>query len=251
MQTHRSSDRSRSRKRWLSLCAATFAVMLASGSSSAALMSFTASGTGADGALSANADFTTSAGQLVVALTNTLSASVFRSPGQALSDISFTLSSAPGTTSFGTSTASGQFGDISSLGVVTFVAVDTQTGQASPLRWFLNGSIVGNTITLEAIGGGQPSQMIAPGIADGGTYANANAGLRNFNSYIIGPATFTLLLPGVTEATTVSEVTFSFGTGPDTFIPGVPPLIVPEPTTVALLGIALVALASTRRRRSR
>jgi hypothetical protein len=66
-------------------------------------------------------------------------------------------------------------------------------------------------------------------IPSGASFPNVNNGFDNFNPYIVGPATFTLALSGVTAATTISGVTFSFGTGPDTFIPGVP---VPVPSPV-------------------
>jgi len=202
---------------------------------------FTASGTGSDGALSATATVTTGNGTVTVTLENTLAANVIRSAGQALSDFSFTLSNAPGT--LGTTSATGQLGDVSSTGVVTYVAGD-------PTRWLGAGgqggfSIVGNTVTLETIGGGQPTQMIAPFIANGGTFTNVNQGFQNFNPYVIGPATFTLALSGVTAGTTVTGAVFSFGTGPDTFIP------VPEPTSWAMMAIGLVSVGVVRRLRRR
>src|SRR5438045_2614364 len=120
-------------------------------SANAALITFTANGTGSDGPLSASAAFTTSAGHLDVTLTNLLGANVILSSGQALSDIAFTLSNLAGTV--GATTASGQLGNFSDTGgVVTYTA-------GSPTRWLGAGgqgefSVVGNTVTLEAIGGG-------------------------------------------------------------------------------------------------
>jgi len=197
---------------------ACLALVLGPNPAKAAQITYLTSGTGSDGPLAASAAFTTGPGVLQVTLTNTLAANVIRSAGQALSDISFTLSNAPGT--LGATSASGQAGNVSSTGVVTYVA-------GNPTRWLGAGgqgnfSIVGNTITLEAIGGGQPTQMIAPFVANGGSLSNVNQGFQNFNPYIIGPATFTLNLAGVTAATTVTAATFSFGTGPDTFLPGTP-----------------------------
>jgi hypothetical protein len=223
---------------------AALALALAPSAANADFTSFSGTGTGSDGALSATADVTTSNGQVTVTLTNTLAADVIRSAGQALSDFSFTLSNAPGT--LGTTSATGQLGDVSSTGVVTYVAGD-------PTRWLGAGgqggfSIVGNTITLETIGGGQPTQMIAPFVANGGSLSNVNQGFQNFNPYVIGPATFTLALSGVTAGTTVTGATFSFGTGPDTFIPGVQ---VPEPASWAMMAIGLVALGVVRRMRRR
>lgn len=224
---------------------------------------------GSDGSLSATADFEFSAGQLTITLTNTLATDVFKSAGQALSDISFTLSNAPGTLS--SATASGQFGNIDGSGNVSYTSSDTATDGKSkshtyttPTRWEGDGgfgsfSISSSSITLETIGGGQPSQMIAPNIANGGTYTNANNGLQNFNAYVIGPATFTLALSGVTKDTTVESgsVQFSFGTGPDTFVSGIPggpgPPVVgtPAPPSVVLLGFGGLGLAIvlTRSRR--
>ena len=181
-------------------------------------ISFNASGTGSDGSLAASADFTTSAGLLSITITNLLGPSQIVSVGQTVSDLSFTLSNAPGT--LGSTSASGQLANIGSDGSVTNVS-------GNPVRWLGQGppppggtgffSIAGNTITLEAIGGGQPSQLILPFSS---SFANANGSITNgqFNPFVVGPATFTLALSGVTAATTITAATFSFGTGPDTFI---------------------------------
>lgn len=229
---------------------------------------FVASGTGSDGSLSASADFTFGAGTLTVTLTNTLLNSVIRSNGQGLSDFSFTLSNAPG--ALGSTSASGQFGNIDGNGKVTYASSDSRTGDTSPVRWLgVGGGSFGinattRTISLEAIGGGKPSQMIAPYLANGSSYTNANKGLRQMSSWLIGPATFTLHLSGVTAATTVTAATFSFGTGPDTkltgsLVPpshptGVPDAAVPAPPSFVLLGCGSVGLAvmlvRPRRRRA-
>ena len=63
----------------------------------AATVTLSGTGTGSDGALGASAVFTTSAGSLAVMLSNTLAAKQIMSAGQAVSDLSFTLSNAPGT----------------------------------------------------------------------------------------------------------------------------------------------------------
>ena len=215
----------------------------------ATVVSFSASGSGSDGPLAADAQFTTGAGFIDITLTNDLAANVIRSAGQALSDISFTLSNAPGT--LGAATATGQQGNVSGTGLVTYT-----TG--SPVRFLGMGppppggqgtfSITGDTILMEAIGGGKPSEMIAPAIANGGTYTNVNNGFQQFDPYTIGPAMFVLGLSGVTASTTVTAATFSFGTGPDTFLPGTPGTPVPETSTwgMMLLGFAGLGYAAWR-----
>jgi hypothetical protein len=214
---------------------ASAALLASSVAAQAALITLTASGSGSDGPLAASAQFTTSAGHIEVVLTNTLAPSQIISAGQALSDISFTLSNAPGIQ--GALTALGQQGNIAGTtpGIVTFVAGTPERfiGMGPPPPGGTgNFEVTGNTILMEAIGGGQPSQMILPAVVNGGQYANLNASLLNFNPSTIGPATFELDFAGVTAATTVTVATFSFGTGPDTF------LTIPAP----LIGHGLLAL---------
>jgi hypothetical protein len=206
----------------------------------ATTITFVGTGSGADGALAGSANFITSDGLLTVTITDTLAASQIRSAGQALSDLSFTLSGAPGT--LGATSASGQLANIGADGSVTNVS-------GSPLRWLGEGppppngqgsfSIVGNTITLEAIGGGQPSQMLLPSST---SFTNVNNGFDNFNPYVVGPATFTLALSGVTADTTITGATFSFGTGPDTFVTGVPVGVVFNAVPGPIVGAGLPGL---------
>jgi hypothetical protein len=70
-------------------------------------------------ACAAEADITTSAGSISVTLKNLLTPAQIISAGQAVSDLSFTLSNAPGTQ--GTLTASGQLANIGAGGSVSNV----------------------------------------------------------------------------------------------------------------------------------
>jgi hypothetical protein len=189
---------------------------LAAQPASALTQTLTAGGTSGGQPVSASATFVTSTGSLSVTISNLLSANQIISSSQAVSDLIFTLSNAPGTNT--TNTATGTLANINdATGAVE------PTGGTSPGRWIGVGggtfSIVGNTITLEALGGATPSQLILPSAA---SFPNSNAGLRtNFEPYVVGPATFTLALSGVTAATSITSASFSFGTLPEAII-GVP-----------------------------
>jgi hypothetical protein len=60
----------------------------------------------------------------------------------------------------------------------------------------------------------------------------------------------TLALTGVTAATNIIAATFSFGTGPDTFIPGTPSAV-PLPGALPLFATALGGLGLLTWRRKR
>lgn len=102
---------------------------------------------------------------------------------------------------------------------------------------------------LGAVG---PERLILGPPGPTGLYDNANgsiAGNPPHNPFLAETATYSLFLPGVTAASTITSATFSFGTSIGNSIPGDDPQV-PEPGTWTLLlaGSGLIAGASLLKR---
>jgi hypothetical protein len=178
---------------------AALSMVLASTASAAV---FIVSGTSGGNPVSAEAVVTAGAGTLSIDVTNTVAN--FNRSSQAIRGIEIDFEIDP--TSFLTFTADGQLANIS-----TNANPDTATLiSGEPTRWT---AALGGGVLLLDVGGNQPRHMIAGAVPIG----NANAGVGNFNPYLLGTGFFDLTFaPGFTPH--VTSISFLFGTGPDAIL---------------------------------
>ena len=193
---------------------------------------FTPPGSTAGGQpVSAEADFTTTAGQIQIVLTN-LEANP-RSIIQAISDLFF---SAGGLTTVGA-------GSFNAAGSYIDIAADKSVSAAGSnlFNWALTNSA--GTYHLNKLCGpcgGPAGLIIGPG-----PYTNANASIAGngpHNPFANQTVTFTLALAGVTASTLISNVVFSFGTETGTNV------AVPIPAAAWLFVSGLLGLIGIARR---
>ena len=149
--------------------------------------------------VSASADVTVSGDLLTIVLTN-LSPSL-SAANQGLSD--FLINFSTDITDVSAFTQDGSRITVNSDGSTTPFA-------GPPTRWdpFIRS---GGNLYLTALGGGSPTDMIAPD-----NIGSPNSSVDNFNPYIDTTATFTMLLAGASNLS-ISGVSFSFGTVPGEF----------------------------------
>ena len=178
-----------------------------------------------------------------------------KSAAQEISAISFHVSGAQSTgATIGSDT--GSLGTIAAGGSYTIVP-----SAANPLTsWVVSQS--GTGISLSALSGGQPAQLIigpdsAGGISGSGNYSSANGSIVQHNPSVLELATFVLSIAGVTPDSTITDVVFQFGSAPGTnLVEGIDPVppgtsvlaSVPAPATIALVALGFAGIGFRRNR---
>jgi hypothetical protein len=175
---------------------------------------FHVSGTCTDGDVVAQADITVGAGTITIVLTNLEPNE--RSIGQAISDFGFTVAGAT-ITSASVTSATGTAENILSPSSFSLAA-------GSTTRWVVD-QATASSVHITVLSGGQPNYLIAGPSANGalvGNYPNSNASMKVHSPVFVEAATITLDVAGVTSTSTITSAVFSFGTGPDCFLAGLP-----------------------------
>jgi hypothetical protein len=191
----------------------------------------------------ASATLVTAANTLSITLTN-LEANP-TSVVQALSDLQFTVGNGGSLTGATLSSSSGQEITINSGGTFTI-------GPTVATGWVPTLSGTSGTLDVLGAGGAGPAHLIIGPPGAGGTYSNANgsiAGNGPHNPFLNQSASFVISGSGITADTTITSVTFSFGTTEGANL--VPGVAIPEPSSLVLsaIGAGVLGLFALCRKR--
>jgi hypothetical protein len=193
--------------------------------------------------VSATATLTLSTDSIVIDLENTLANP--NDISQCLSDFAFTLNNftpPPNSTNSESTTEGG--GTPINIAADGSYTTETPITNTVNLGWLLSQS--GSGFLLNDLGGAGPAHCIIGPPDSNNIYSNANssiAGNGPHNPVLLTNADFYLTIPGVTDNTGVSSVTFSFGTTAGNNVD------VPLPPSVLLLGSGLLGLVGLGWRR--
>jgi hypothetical protein len=241
------------KNRFVPLMAAAIFIAGATGAASAATTTFvtpTGATTGG-GPVSASATFVTSAGQIVLTLTNNTVNPT--DVAQNLSAITFNTN--PNTAAAGATLISG-------IGNQRFVSANgTWTSGLTnvPAGWAFSNSNAPNfnlAVNVLGSGGAGPAHTLIGDPAASNIYSAANgsiAGNGPHNPFLYKTIVFTFNAPSVTADTTISSATFQFGTTPGSnTVVGVPstvPVPVPAAAWTGLSALASLGLFGKLRKK--